>query len=548
MASNPHYQDNHEPDLFELKRHLGTGGFAHTYLVRVLDEELIEDYGTDCVAIKVPLSSKKQRVLTHEVELNAALWMRLRKLKSTYLCQYLGIAIFRGQIVMVMEYCPDGSLRSMLGSIGRQKKISVGKAVKIAEGVLRGLKIIHNEYVFHRDIKPENILMAGDTPKISDLGISKMVNSNEMACTMAGTIYYMSPEMLFKEGASFPSDIWSLGVTLYEMLTGSFPFGTRDTKVGELVELIRNTEYRHASEISPDIPRWLDDVIEKALAKHPGDRFHSADEMLKALGQNYQEDVSSKELAEIKKILKSGTIGNDVEVMICSFIEKNPQNYLGYHYLGQYYNRCQFPQKAVATIERGIQINPECASLHWDLALVLQNMGRNKEAILNLEKALSIGLEVSLRQPAAALLKVLKGSGVGSPRAEFKNKNELFKEKLATIKKLMSREDYDCGEIAGELKRLAQKYPDNPQAHLYLGEHLNRCQRHSEALEAFKKALNIEKDNFLVHWNIALACQRLGRKSDAVKHLKEAMKLDIDAGLRQHAARLLKILGEEPET
>jgi serine/threonine protein kinase len=545
MNSPGKYQEDAEPELFELLKGLGAGGFAHTYSARVLDEELIRDYGTDRVAIKVPLSLKKQRVLTHEVELNAALWMRLRALKSMHLCRYLGIAVFRGQIVMVMEYCPDGSLRRILGDFWHQKRIPVDDAVGIAQGVLRGLMVIHGERIFHRDIKPENVLMDGDTPKISDLGIAKMIKSNEMASSTVGTIYYMSPEMLGKEGASFPSDIWSLGVTLYEMVTGCLPFGTEEMGVGELVDLIRSAEHRRARDVCPDVPQWLDDVIETSLQKRTSDRYQSADEMLDALTRRKKKDDTDGEIAEIEKLARSGDPGPSVEARIRGFVDKHPEDARGYHYLGQYYTRCQLSREAAEAFQHGIRVVPDDAQLHWDLALVLQSAGHRGEAAQHLERALALNLAPSLRQPAATLLKALKGDDrahVVAVSAGPKQKNEAFEQDLAPIRELMSREECEQ-KAASELRRLVKKYPDNPQAYQHLGEHLNRCQMHREAVEAFRKGLDLDASNALLHWDLALAYQRMGRRADAAKHLQQAMSLDLDAGLRQHAARLLKTLG-----
>src|SRR6185295_17677035 len=101
--------------------------------------------------------------------------------------------VFRNQIVMAMEYISGGSLRNVIGIDKKQKRLPVEDAVRIAIGVLDGLAVIHREHVFHRDIKPENILMDGKTPKIADLGISRMLGTNELASTTTGTLYYMSP-------------------------------------------------------------------------------------------------------------------------------------------------------------------------------------------------------------------------------------------------------------------------------------------------------------------------------------------------------------------
>ena len=96
-----------EPDEpFELLEPLGRGGFACTYLARVVDPDLRDEYQRDEVALKVPLGRREERVLRHEMELNAGLHMRL---KSENLVRYLGFTVFRGRIVMVMEYVPEGA-------------------------------------------------------------------------------------------------------------------------------------------------------------------------------------------------------------------------------------------------------------------------------------------------------------------------------------------------------------------------------------------------------------------------------------------------------
>ena len=184
-----------QDEPFELLELLGTGGFAHTYRARVIDEDLASDYGTDIVAIKIPLNAKKGKILHHELELNAGIYLRIKNLDLTNIVRYLGFEIFRGQIVMAMEFVPQGSLRKLLGGPRKLKPLPTDQAVNIAIGTLNGLSVIHRERVFHRDIKPENILMCGDTPKIADLGISRMLASNELASSTAGTIYYMSPEI-----------------------------------------------------------------------------------------------------------------------------------------------------------------------------------------------------------------------------------------------------------------------------------------------------------------------------------------------------------------
>ncbi len=405
---NPSSQD--EP--FELLQLLGTGGFAQTYKAQVLDDDLIQEWKTEVVALKIPLSKKKERVLQKELEMNAVLHMRLRDLQAANLVRYLGFCVFRGQLVMAMQYVAGGSLRGQMGLLGRQKPLPFEEAAEIAEGVLAGLAAIHREHIFHRDIKPENILMDGRIPKISDLGISRMLESNELASTTTGTLFYMSPELLVEEGASFPSDIWSLGVTLYEMVTGHLPFGTMNMPVGKVVDLIRRGEFTPPREHRPDIPEALERVILRSLAREVPDRYPGAREMMEEL-QAWREgkgDQVTAELEAARELLSSREPAPEAESKLKALLDQYPDEPRAYQYLGEYYNRCQRYGHAISTFREGLKRHPDCALLHWDLALAHQKKGQKREAAAALERAMELGLDASLQRHAAMLLKVLKGS------------------------------------------------------------------------------------------------------------------------------------------
>ncbi len=398
-----------ESEPFELLETLGSGGFATTFKARVLDEDLARDWKCDIVAIKVPLGRKQERVLTKEVEMNGLLHMRLREIQATNLVPYLGFCVFRGQIVMAMQYVPGGSLRYMIGSVGAQKPLPLDEAVEIAEGILAGLSAIHRERIFHRDIKPENVLMDGRVPKISDLGISRMLDSNEQA-SQAGTLFYMSPELLDVEGASFPSDIWSLGVTLYEMVTGVIPFGDMRTPVGVIVDNIRRAEIRPPRKHRPDIPEELDGIIMKALERHLERRFRTPDEMLESL-QGWRRGATSKaneELEAARELMSSLEPPPGAEEKLKGLLAKYPEDPKAYQYLGEYYNRCQRHGDAISVFREGLKHAPENALLHWDLALSYQRRGQNAEAAASLERAMALGMDASLQRHASMLLKALK--------------------------------------------------------------------------------------------------------------------------------------------
>lgn len=545
MKSSLEDREYADPKQFKLKKHLGTGGFAHTFLAQVLDVKLIEKYGTDRVVLKIPNGPNKQMALNDEIELNAALHMRLKSINSPNLCRYLGFNVFRRDLVMVMEYCSGGSLRKILGMPGFQKRLPVEYAIQIAQGVLGGLIIIHNERIFHRDIKPENILMDEEkTPKVSDLGISKMLGSVDQASSTVGTLHYMSPEMLGSEGASFPADIWSMGVTLYEMVTGRWPFGDPETPMGVMADLIRRETQEKPCEVCSDVPSWLSDLIDIALKKNAADRFHSAAEMLEALSRAEQRpDLFEKEAAEVKELMQAGETGARMDEALRRLAEKFPENAQVYHYFGQYYNRCQLRREAADAFQKGLKLDRNNALLHWDLALACQGMGRTLEAVEHIERALELKLDPKLQEYAKTMLKALRASGAAAPgnTAPPQKKLDQFEQDLAQARELMNAEE--CNQnLATELRRLTQKYPNNPHAYQHLGEYYNRCHMHREAVVAFQRGIELDNGNALLHWDLALAYQRLGRKPEAVKHLEKALALDLDPGLRQHADILLRTL------
>lgn len=388
-------------ESFQLLEMLGRGGFARTYRARVIDRELVEEYGTDEIALKIPHDGM-QRALRRDFEVNAMLHVRLKPLRSVNLVRYLGVEIFAGKLVMAMEYVPDGSLRKKIGALDFQSPLTVTEAVGIAEGVLSGLSTIHQENIFHRDIKPENILMDGGTPKVADMGISRMLEANELALTVWGTKYYVSPEILGSTGADFRSDLWSTGVTLYEMVTGKLPFGDTCTPNGTMADLIRHAEPEAACEVNPVIPRALSDIIAKALRKDPNDRFQTADEMREALSRfrRYPDDLIDREISAVRGL---GALGSPaLESRLLDLTNRYPNSAKVYQELGEFYNGSQRFSEAVPVFKRGIQHDPSSAHLHFDLALAYKGLGRIADFVQCMKQA--VGLDRTLERYAAVLL------------------------------------------------------------------------------------------------------------------------------------------------
>ena len=186
-----------------------------------------------------------------------------------------------GTIFMVMEYINGESLDVLLKKIG---SLPVERAVVIFLNILDAVEFMHSKGIIHRDIKPANIMLAYDRyVKVMDFGIAKVMGEEgkTQPGIRIGTLWYMSPEQIRGEEASALTDIYSLGITLYQMLTGRVPF------TGELEFDVMKGHLEGAPElpwkINKEIRKELGEVILRAIAKKPKDRYQSIREFSEAI-------------------------------------------------------------------------------------------------------------------------------------------------------------------------------------------------------------------------------------------------------------------------
>lgn len=188
---------------------------------------------------------------------------------------------------LVFEYLEGRSLAEELDDKGR---LAAADAVDLLLPVCRAIGAAHDAGIVHRDLKPANLFVvhsaAGPTLKVLDFGIAMLAGATTderefLSGTVVGTPLYMSPEQCDGLPADVRSDIYSLGCVLYELLTGRPPFVAET--VAEILRRQRSRELRRPSFHAPDVPTWLDDVLLRALAKNPEDRFASANELADAL-------------------------------------------------------------------------------------------------------------------------------------------------------------------------------------------------------------------------------------------------------------------------
>jgi serine/threonine-protein kinase len=256
---------------YEILGVLGAGGMGKVYKVRNVFSDRIE-------AMKVLLPN-----LADEKELADRF---LREIKVLASLNHPNIAALRtalmidNQLVMIMEYVEGTTLAARLA----QAAIPWRDAANYIDQVLAALSYAHKQNVIHRDIKPANMmLMPSGAIKLMDFGIAR--SGNDVGLTVIGTtvgsLAYMSPEQVKCEPIDARSDLYSLGVSLYEMVTGQIPF-KGDSNFSIMQAQLQQTP-RPPIEVKPDLPEPLNQIILMAMAKEPARRFQSADAFRNAL-------------------------------------------------------------------------------------------------------------------------------------------------------------------------------------------------------------------------------------------------------------------------
>lgn len=199
----------------------------------------------------------------------------------------------RGHHFMATEYIDGETLRQSILT-----EMSVLQVLRVAVGVVRGLSAAHEQWIVHRDVKPENIMVSANrTIKVVDFGLAKLTRPTGLVVsrltnpgTVIGTLHYLAPEQLLGWGIDPRTDLFSLGVVIYEMLTGFPPFDGATNQ--ELVHQILRADPPPISGARDGVPESLQRVVMRALAKDADDRYPTAREMLLDLG-NVRNELAS---------------------------------------------------------------------------------------------------------------------------------------------------------------------------------------------------------------------------------------------------------------
>nr|MDQ2899448.1 serine/threonine protein kinase [Acidobacteriota bacterium] len=256
---------------YEILRVLGAGGMGKVYQVRNNISHRVE----------------AMKVLLPDLAADSELVDRfLREIRISASLDHPNIAALRtaqrvnNQLVMVMEYVEGSALDSLM----RAGRIPIDKAVDYTAQALLALSYAHSKGVTHRDIKPGNIMLTpSGMVKLMDFGIARLATDVKLTKTgmMVGSVYYVSPEQIEGRDLDARSDIYSLGITLYQIVTGKRPFNG-DSEYQIMAAHLKGMP-QPPREIDQSLPKELNDIILMALAKDPARRFQSADAFRAAL-------------------------------------------------------------------------------------------------------------------------------------------------------------------------------------------------------------------------------------------------------------------------
>lgn len=277
---------------YKILEKLGEGGMGTVY--KAEDIQLDRIVALKFLPTNVTSLPKKNRFIN---EAKALATLNHPNVASIY-----GIEEDGEKSFIVMEFVEGYDLRKLLTSEG-SPKLTLEKILNIAIQIVQGLQAAHNKQIVHRDIKPENIIInAEEHVKILDFGLAKMKGKEQLTTigTTIGTVAYMSPEQSRGEPVDHRTDIWSLGVILYEMISGSRPF-MGDYEQAIIYSILNeNPEPLKVNHLH--IPEKMEKIVFKTLAKKPADRYNNCEELLNdlkscLLAEN-QNEISIKELEE----------------------------------------------------------------------------------------------------------------------------------------------------------------------------------------------------------------------------------------------------------
>ena len=255
-------------DRYEIIKTIGEGGMANVYLANdtILDRK---------VAIKVlrgDLSNDEKFIRRFQREA-----LSVSNLSHPNIVEVYDVGKEDGQYYIVMEYIEGKTLKQLLK---KRETLTLPEVIDIMLQLTDGLAHAHESYIIHRDIKPQNIMILDNgLVKITDFGIAMALNATQLTQTnsVMGSVHYLPPEQANGKSATVKSDIYSLGILMYELITGSVPF--KGDNAVEIALKHMKEKIPSIRKQNPTIPQSVENIVIKATAKNPRNRYDSVKEM-----------------------------------------------------------------------------------------------------------------------------------------------------------------------------------------------------------------------------------------------------------------------------
>jgi len=255
-------------DRYQIVRMIGEGGMANVYLAH----DTILDRNVAVKGLRGDLAGDDKFVRRFQREAISA-----SSLSHPNIVEMYDVGEDDGKYFIVMEYVDGKTLKSLIKKRGA---LTLPEVMDIMKQLTSAVSSAHESYIIHRDIKPQNVMILEDgRVKITDFGIAMALNSNELTQTnsVMGSVHYLPPEQANGTGSTIKSDIYSLGILMYELLTGKLPFKGENAveiaikQMKEPIPSVRN--------LNSEIPQSVENIILKACAKNPKNRYENANDM-----------------------------------------------------------------------------------------------------------------------------------------------------------------------------------------------------------------------------------------------------------------------------
>lgn len=255
-------------DRYQVIKSIGEGGMANVYL----GYDTILNRNVAIKVLRGDLAADEKFVRRFQREALSA-----SSLSHPNIVEVYDVGDDNGQYYIVMEYVEGRHLKSLLK---KRNSLTLNEVLDIMLQITDGMASAHDSYIIHRDIKPQNILILDNGQvKITDFGIAMAINSTQLTQTnsVMGSVHYLPPEQASGKGSSLKSDVYSMGILMFELLTGVLPFkGDNAVEIAlkHLKEPLPNLK-----DILPNIPQSVENIVLKATSKNPKNRYNDAREM-----------------------------------------------------------------------------------------------------------------------------------------------------------------------------------------------------------------------------------------------------------------------------